>query len=171
MLIVLTHLPADGLKFEHQYQTDELDLAQHEFTLHQPPLLQARVTLLGEEVRVKGNITAALEVVCDRCVEPVVLPVAREFDLFYLPEPAPAAISEETELSARDLDVSFYRDERIDADELALEQLELSLPTRILCQEACRGLCAQCGTNLNVAPCDCPPEVDPRWQALAELKS
>ena len=170
MLIVLTHLPADGLKFEHQYKTDELDLAQHEFTLQQPPLLQGRVTRLGEEVRVKGQITAALEAACDRCLEPVALRVARDFDLFYVPGLALTATPNETELSARDLDVSFYRDERIDGDELALEQLELSLPTRILCQEDCRGLCAQCGTNLNVEPCDCPPEIDSRWQALADLK-
>lgn len=171
MLIVLTHLPADGLKFEHQYKTDELDLAQHEFTLQQPPLVQGRVTTLGQEVRVKGKVTATLEAACDRCLEPVVLPVERDFDLFYLPEDAQNATPGETELLARDLDVSIYEDERIDVDELVLEQLELSLPTRILCQEDCKGLCAQCGTNLNNEQCHCQPSIDPRWQALADLKN
>lgn len=170
MLIVLTHLPADGLKFEHQYKEDELDLASHEFTFQQLPLIQGRVTRIDAEVRVKGQVTAGLEAVCDRCLEPVALPVEREFDLFYLPETSSTTTSGETELLERDLDVSFYTDDRIDVDEVVLEQLELSLPTRILCQEDCQGLCAQCGANLNVAPCNCPPEIDPRWQALAELK-
>jgi hypothetical protein len=56
MLIVLTHLPADGLKFEHQYQADELHLGQREFSFQQPPLVAGRVTLLGQEVRVKGSL-------------------------------------------------------------------------------------------------------------------
>ncbi|MFN7926902.1 MAG: DUF177 domain-containing protein [Blastocatellia bacterium] len=167
---MLTHLPTDGLKFEHQYKTDELDLAQHEFTFQQPPLVQGRVTTLGEEVRVKGNVTATLETACDRCLEPVALPVEREFDLFYLPEASQSATPGETELLERDLDVSVYQDDRIDVDELVLEQMELSLPTRILCREDCQGLCAQCGTNLNIEQCNCPPDIDPRWQALADLK-
>lgn len=170
MLIVLTHLPADGLKIEHQYQPDELDLSQHEFTFQQPPLIRGRVTTLGQEVRVKGNVTAKLETVCDRCLEPVALPIEREFDLFYLPENSQSEAKGEAELFERDLDVSFYQDERIDVDELVLEQMELSLPTRILCQEDCRGLCSQCGLNLNFEQCSCQPEIDPRWQALADLK-
>lgn len=170
MLIVLTHLPADGLKFEHQYQADELDLAQHEFSFQEPPLIQGRVTTLGQETRVNGKITATLEAVCDRCLESVKLPIEQEFDLFYLPDDSQAESKGEKELLERDLDFSFYQDERIDIDELVLEQLELSLPTRILCQEDCRGLCSQCGTNLNNETCQCQPEVDPRWQALKDLK-
>jgi uncharacterized protein len=170
MLILLTHVPAEGLKFEHQYQADELDLAQHEFSFRQPPLITGRVTILGQETRVKGKLTAQLEAVCDRCLEPVALPVEREFDLFYLPEESYSEAKGETELLERDLDFSFYQDERIDIDELVLEQLELSLPTRILCQENCQGLCPQCGTNLNLTPCNCQTPMDPRWQALADLK-
>jgi uncharacterized protein len=73
-------------------------------------------------------------------------------------------------LLGRDLDFSFYQQDRLDVDELVLEQLELSLPTRILCQEDCKGLCAQCGIDLNTTSCNCQPPMDPRWQALTELK-
>jgi uncharacterized protein len=171
MLLVLTRIPADGLKFEHQYKADELDLSQFEFSLPQPPRVTGRVTNIAQELRVQGSLQATLSAECDRCLEPVTLPVANDFDLYYLPADAQADKSGETELLERDLDFSFYENERIDLDELVLEQLELSLPIRILCQEDCKGLCAQCGTNLNVESCDCPPPLDPRWQALAELKS
>ncbi len=171
MLIVLTHLPADGLKFEHHYETGELDLSQYEFSLPQPPLVTGRVTNLAQEMRVEGRLQATLAAECDRCLEAVTLPIANEFDLYYLPADAHADKSGETELLARDLDFSFYQDERIELDELVLEQLELSLPIRMLCQEDCQGLCLQCGANLNVEPCDCPPPIDPRWQALADIKS
>lgn len=171
MLIVLTHLPADGLKFEHQYEADELDLSQHEFDLPQPPLVNGRVTNLGQEMRVKGSLRATLAAVCDRCLETVTLPLAADFDLYYLPATAHSDKAGETELLERDLDVSYYQHDRIDVDELVLEQLELGLPARILCTEECKGLCQQCGTNLNVESCQCSAPTDPRWQALADLKS
>ena len=171
MLIVLTHLPADGLKFEHQYAAEELDVTQHDFTFQQPPHVQGRVTNVGTEMRVKGSLTATLDADCARCLEAVSLPVATDFDLFYLPAETQADKTGEAELLDRDLDVSFYEDDRIDMDQLVLEQLELGLPARLLCKEDCQGLCQQCGTNLNVEKCQCQPPIDPRWQALADLKS
>lgn len=170
MLVSLTHLPVDGLRFEHQYEEGKLDLSGHEFEFRQLPLITGRVSTIGMETRVKGTIRAQLETVCDRCLESVLIPVNQEFDLFYLPE-AQASKSDEKELQERDLDFSFYRDETIDIDELVLEQLELSLPSRILCREDCLGLCSQCGTNLNLEKCQCQPPIDPRWQVLADLKN
>ncbi len=171
MFLVLTHLPADGLKFEHQYETNELDLSQSEFALTALPRVRGRVTNIAQEVRVQGSLQATLAAECDRCLAAVTLPIDYEFDLYYLPVAAHADKAGETELLERDLDVSFYQNERIELDELVLEQLELSLPIRILCQEECKGLCPQCGTNLNVESCNCAAPIDPRWQVLAELKS
>ena len=171
MLIGLTQLPTDGLGFEHQYAVAELDLSQHEFRFLQTPLVKGRVKAIELEMQVKGTIAAELEAECDRCLEAVTLPIDKAFDLFYLPEKTQAGQGGEIELLERELDVSFYRDDRIDLDELTLEQLELSLPLRILCREDCHGLCAQCGTNLNLEQCTCQPEIDSRWQALADLKN
>ena len=40
-----------------------------------------------------------------------------------------------------------------------------------LCREDCKGLCAQCGTNLNTDTCECAPVwEDPRLAALKVLK-
>jgi uncharacterized protein len=47
----------------------------------------------------------------------------------------------------------------------------LGLPSKILCRQDCRGICPQCGVNLNEAECDCKQQtVDPRWEALKKLK-
>ena len=80
------------------------------------------------------------------------------------------AAKSETELHENDLEFSYYENDELDTDQLIREQLELALPARVLCREDCRGLCAQCGTNLNLETCQCTAPVDPRWQALAELK-
>jgi uncharacterized protein len=70
-----------------------------------------------------------------------------------------------------DLDVSIYDGEKIDLTDLVREQILLDLPTQILCQEDCKGLCQKCGANLNEVNCNCEEnEIDPRWSALKNLK-
>ena len=54
--------------------------------------------------------------------------------------------------------------------DLLREELLLSQPTKPVCKEDCKGICAGCGAELNSEPCTCPPEVDPRWDALKDLK-
>jgi len=93
------------------------------------------------------------------------------FDLFYTPADAARDQGGERELFERDLDFAVYENDQIDLDEMVLEQLELSLPSRVLCREDCRGLCPQCGADLNVEQCQCKPQIDPRWRALADLKA
>lgn len=58
---------------------------------------------------------------------------------------------------------------RLDVDSLVSEDIYLSIPSRFLCKEDCRGLCAVCGKDLNEGPCSCVKETDPRWDALKSL--
>jgi uncharacterized protein len=71
-----------------------------------------------------------------------------------------------------DLATAFYDDEQIDLTHLIMEQFQLALPMKALCMEACKGLCPQCGTNLNTGACDCNVKwEDPRLAALKNLKT
>lgn len=54
---------------------------------------------------------------------------------------------------------------------LAWEEFLLALPEKILCREDCRGLCRNCGQNLNQGDCACKREdLDPRLEKLRSLK-
>jgi uncharacterized protein len=65
----------------------------------------------------------------------------------------------------------YLEDDRLDLSAWARDAIALELPEKILCREDCAGLCAGCGTNLNVGSCTCPPpEPDPRFSKLAELR-
>ena len=167
MNISLVRLPADGRRFEHQYKVGELDLSGHEFTLATPPLVGGQVDRVGVDIRVRGQLQAQLLAPCDRCLTDVPFVVDAPFDLFYAPDDA-SAKGTEAELQERDLGIAFYEGDEIDLDELVREQLALSLPTRVLCREDCRGLCDQCGADLNRETCDCEKPIDPRWQVLAD---
>jgi uncharacterized protein len=124
-----------------------------------------------DRFRLAGMVTAELELSCGRCLEPYRLPVSAPFDLRYLPATA-ASTEPEQEVEDADLETSYYRDEQIDLTELLREQFYLVLPMKPLCQEGCRGLCPQCGTNLNTGTCTCDATWrDPRLAALKDLKT
>jgi uncharacterized protein len=58
----------------------------------------------------------------------------------------------------------------LDLAHMLREQFYLAMPMRPLCREDCRGLCPQCGTNLNVDSCGCTRERhDPRFDGLRTL--
>ncbi len=79
------------------------------------------------------------------------------------------ATEPERELQDEDVETSYYENDTIDLNELLREQFYLALPMKPLCADGCRGLCPQCGTNLNTGRCDCAPAwEDPR---LAPLKA
>ena len=81
-----------------------------------------------------------------------------------------APLDPELALEEADLDVVFLETPNLDLEKLALEQLVLELPMRVLCSDECAGLCPQCGANRNVeGACRCEPEADPRWAALKDL--
>jgi uncharacterized protein len=91
-------------------------------------------------------------------------------DLRYLPASAMSAEGER-EVAEEDLETSYYRDDQIDLNELMREQFYLALPMKPLCREDCRGLCPQCGTNLNLGGCECDTGWhDPRLAPLKDLK-
>ena len=61
---------------------------------------------------------------------------------------------------------------RVDISEPVRQTAILSLSMKPLCSEDCRGLCSQCGANLNEGDCGCVKEsIDPRWEDLKGLTS
>jgi len=171
MIISLARMPSDGLEFKRQYEAGELDTREYDFKLEEPPLVGGRAIPAGQDIRLRGEIKASIAARCDRCLNEVTIRAEIPFDLFYAPADATRDQSGERELFERDLDFAVYENDLIDLDEMILEQLELSLPSRVLCLEDCRGLCPQCGADLNVEQCQCKPQTDPRWRALADFKA
>ena len=59
---------------------------------------------------------------------------------------------------------------KLDVDELVYSEVVLDLPTKHLCKEDCKGLCCNCGKNLNEGECGCDTDyIDPRLAKLKEL--
>ena len=107
---------------------------------------------------------------CSRCLEPFTLPVDASFDLRYHPHALNTGEGER-EVEEDDLTTAFYENETIDLGLLMAEQFYLALPMKPLCSVECKGLCPECGANLNRATCTCTRGwEDPRFAVLKRLK-
>ena len=50
------------------------------------------------------------------------------------------------------------------------ETLITALPAALVCSPDCKGLCPQCGANLNKGPCGCRKDTkDPRFDILRKM--
>lgn len=154
--------------FERVFEPAAFAPDDPDYRVAAPVDLSMDVEKAGKDAfRVTGRATTRLELVCSRCVEPFEMPVEAQFELHYVPQPEPSA-EEEKEIAEDDLTTSFYSEGSLDVIDLLREQFQLALPMKPLCTEACRGLCPECGANLNRTTCACKPVWDdPR---LAPLK-
>lgn len=60
-----------------------------------------------------------------------------------------------SDLSSKDLDITYISEEYIDLGDVLTEQIQLQVPFQPLCKDECQGLCLTCGTNLNRGRCAC----------------
>ena len=123
-----------------------------------------------DRFRIDGTVRTVLELPCSSCLEPYRLPVETALDLRYLPV-SERSSEDEAQVAEEDVDISYYQDDQIDLSELLREQFYLALPMKPLCRDDCKGLCPQCGTNLNTGTCACATAwEDPRLAPLKGLK-
>lgn len=83
---------------------------------------------------------------------------------------------EEVEQTLRNAHLCLFYDnlpeEELDITDDVREEALLLLPMNLLCSPDCRGLCPQCGANLNQETCFCTsePDQDSPWSALDQLQ-
>ena len=170
MLLDLTRYRQPSAHFSRTFQPSEVGGDGDTYEIVAPVELDFEIQKDKDRFRLAGRVRTELELTCSRCVEPYRFPVDATFDQRYLPSSA-ASSEAESEVGEDDLETSYYSDDQIDLSELMREQFYLALPMKPLCTEDCKGLCAQCGTNLNTGTCDCAPVwEDPRLAALKAIK-
>ena len=170
MLLDLTRYRRPLETFQRTFQPSEAGEEDDAYRVVAPVNLAFEVQKDKNKFRLVGTATTELELACSRCLEPFRLAVNAPFDILYLPA-SEASGEPEQEVEEEDLETSYYRDDQIDLNELLREQFYLALPMKPLCQEACKGLCPQCGTNRNTGRCDCVAAwEDPRLATLRQLR-
>ena len=81
------------------------------------------------------------------------------FDLIFRPQAADADPGERS-ITPDETEIGYYEESGLSLEDVVREQVLLSLPSRTLCKEDCKGLCPRCGQNLNLGTCNCDPPPD-----------
>lgn len=170
-LVSINDLPPDGKEFtldDQEIWLAPLKEFHMECRIEKP--LEARLTVMPAEdgCLVRGTLTGAVVVPCNRCAEDAAVAIDTRFDEFEdIPpeESAPGAVPDDASHVVYDRHAPM-----LDLAAVCWEQFMLSLPVAPLCKEDCKGLCPVCGTNLNEGECSCVREHDdPRMAPLRDL--
>jgi uncharacterized protein len=139
--------------------------------------LTGRTTKMGRQVLVQGKFLLPLTSPCKRCLETVNVSEEVELVRTFVPDdqarPAREHKGETAEGSFEPelVDEETYQGKELDLTLAVREQILLSLPAAPLCAEDCKGLCPECGKDLNDGECGCDRAVlDPRWAALKGIQ-
>jgi len=162
---------------EEPFNWDETQSIRPE-SLDRPELLalgpvswRGQVVFADPGYFLRARISYEQTLSCNRCLKPIVEPVKAEVELMILVERHPETGGEHA-LRERDLGTLFIQGEVLETDPILIEQLQLNVPMKPLCRADCKGLCPECGADLNEGACSCAEtRTDPRWAALAVLKS
>jgi uncharacterized protein len=178
MLITPLQLEQEPLLFSESIPPGALDYAPDVQQVGPLPVT-GRADLIVEnrghreqvaDIRLRAAYKGDFELLCARCVEPVPTPLAGSFDLIFRPQSADADPGERA-ITQDETEIGYYEESGLSLEDVVREQVLLSLPSRTLCKEDCKGLCPRCGQNLNQQTCNCKPAADAKWNALAALAS
>jgi uncharacterized protein len=131
-------------------------------------VLDVRLSKSGNDVVIRGRLTAELTVPCARCLEPARIVVNEPVSALAVPagdlRPAAGGEKEGDDLPARDPEMIDYDGETLALDDIVRDELLLAVPMIPLCSEGCPGISAAISSE------SAQSAVDPRLRPLLRLK-
>ena len=137
---------------------EDIDFNGDTLKFSTPIKAEGKVTNNGDILNLTANISGNIVVQCYRCLKETTNPFS-----FVMKEILSDQQCEEDE-------IIYFQGDGIDLTNWVVQQVLLQVPMKYLCDEQCKGLCAQCGVDLNKNTCKCIKEtIDPRMEVLKSL--
>jgi uncharacterized protein len=154
----LLRRPGSERDVDVRFTIADLGLVDERFHADDRVAIALHLESLTDGVVVRGLVTAPWYGICRRCATPVAGEVRCDVHELY-------------QTVVTDPEAFELTGDQLDLGPMVREVMVLDAPMSPLCRDDCRGLCPQCGVDLNVETCSCSGEVaDPRWGALDQLK-
>jgi uncharacterized protein len=150
---------------------EDLGLAAERVDFLAPVDVAVKLTRMQQDVLAQGEATTRVRMPCSRCLEDVDVELAGQFEALYVPETGSyGQRMGQPNFEWGDQRVNFYAELTIDLAEQVRQALLIELPMKPLCRPDCKGLCPECGHNLNEGPCPCGQQAeDDPWGPLRDL--
>jgi len=179
MFIRIEQIKEEGLALDFEEKpevfpvlSEMIHQGECEFTA--PIKIALRAIRIDDMIEFRGEIDTLVRLPCGRCLEEYETPLKSRFDLTYghqIPGIQEDEELDEVEISAEEMGLIYFEGETINLQDGIQEQIIMAFPIRALCKENCKGLCSNCGKDLNQGDCGCHQQPsDSRFAALKNLK-
>ena len=155
------------IQLQPELELDKISFQMGDYPILEKTPVELEITNTGNKVlELKGIGSVTVGIPCDRCLEQVAVKIPYEI------EQKLDMKKSDTE-RVQDLDENDYLTGMdLDVDRLVYLEVLMSWPLKVLCRDDCKGICSQCGKNLNDGPCGCAEEPkDPRMAAISDIFS
>ncbi len=154
--VLKINVPVELEKFDYQGEAYEL--------AHKEPVSLTITNLGSRSVLIEGSTNISLTLFCSRCLKKISYPM----EIHFLKE-VDFSLSDEERAQALD-ETNYIIGYNLDVDILIYDEVLIGFPMKLLCSEDCKGLCKNCGTNLNEKTCDCDTfSYDPRMSVIRDI--
>lgn len=168
MKIEIHHIPSQGTRLDFRKPAESFPVLKRldeegECRFITPIAIELKVTPERDLIRVDGFVAATVQLSCSRCLNEFDRDLRRRFTLRFSKEIPEDVHRRDTggdvELTAEQIGLIFFESDTIEFTDTVQEQIVLSIPFKPLCSKECKGLCPQCGADLNRGACGCPAVV------------
>ena len=145
---------------ESNVRLNDINRRDENIRFLEPVSVKGKIFNVDKNIIFSGSLEAVIKVECNRCLDDVVKNISISFD---------EKIIETDEEEVDDI-IADIEKESISLESFLEKLLILKLPMKFLCSDDCKGLCPQCGINLNNSVCNCEKEdIDVRLIKLKDL--
>ena len=173
MVFDIEEIGDEGLSFSLLLNKNQLEIDQAGLSVKVDIAVSGTLTRVGEDVYLKGKVMTDVVASCSRCLDTLSCPIDSDLKSHFVSSDSQCISAGEVELHASDVDIEVYENQQIDLTQSVRDGILLAVPVICLCKEDCKGICPQCGKNLNQGLCKCSNKsfVDPRMAVLKIFKN
>jgi len=133
MKICVDKIPEGGIELTEKIQPEALSIDTEGVSFIKPVDVKANILKSGSEMFADILLEVPAEYTCSKCLSKFEEVFKKKFNLIREVKPA----------------------EIVELDDEIRQEIILDYPMKIVCKEDCKGLCPNCGQNLNTGECDC----------------
>ncbi|MHB8158363.1 MAG: YceD family protein [Desulfocucumaceae bacterium] len=161
------NLPGTEEHLVKDFQMQPIQAELDEISFNTPLRLDITLANSGDSISLNGTMDGNIRLACSRCLEYFDLPVREELSEVYYNE---SRLDSNFDEAVSRAEWVPFKGEALNITPEIVKTLLSTLPMKLICRDDCKGLCQNCGTNLNIKTCSCPAEcADIRMAKLKEL--
>ncbi len=153
MIINVNRISEQGYALNDTIDIDSTLLLEDESFFLEGLNYQVFLKRENQRIQAQGKIKTTISLACVRCLEQFELKINSRFDIILFPKEMVDPRS--TSLEEEELEYIFFENDQIDLEKILIEQVNLFIPFKPICDTGCKGICPNCGVNLNHSACPC----------------